>query len=196
MTPWEVGIPGIRLSDHQEGQVQIYRRWLARWNRRLNLTSIRSDAEIWERHFLESFWLAERFLARGVRVVDIGSGAGFPGLAMQLYRPDLRLTLIERDYRKWVFLRELARELALKVELFQGRAEHYPEWSQAWVATLRGLQPSTTLLRRLARHECPLLMLHGRQVVPALEAWSQQRSEKVPSSRNRFATLWQPPQES
>ena len=183
----------IELTDRQKKQAHSYCRWLARWNRRLHLTSIRGEAEIWERHFMESFWLAKRFLAREMRVVDIGSGAGFPGLAMLLYRPDLEMTLIERDYRKWVFLRELSRELALKVELFQGSAERYPDWGQAQVATLRGLQPSTLLLQRLARHECRLLVLHGRQVTAGLDAWSQLRSQRVPASRNRFATLFDPP---
>ena len=68
--------------------------------------------------FLEAFWAAQNFLPDKTPLGDVGSGAGFPGLAMKLYRPSLQVTLIEKSYKKVVFLREVSGKLGLEVDVF------------------------------------------------------------------------------
>ncbi len=82
---------------------------LLHWNRRINLTSVRKPREIVERHFGESLFLAARMPEVG-SVVDVGSGAGFPGLPLAVARRGLKVTLVESVGKKAAFLRECARE--------------------------------------------------------------------------------------
>lgn len=95
---------------------------LRRWNARLNLTAIRDEVEMVERHFCESIFLA-RHVPRETRTVfDIGSGGGFPGIPLAVLRPEIRVTLIESHQRKAVFLKEATRALP-NVEILAKRAE-------------------------------------------------------------------------
>jgi len=115
------------LSDSQLEAIQAYLDLLLRWNAKLNLTAIRDPEEIVTRHFGESLFAARRlFPAADSRVtaIDIGSGAGFPGLPLKLWCPSLNLTLIESHQRKATFLREVVRSLKLNsVSVLSERAE-------------------------------------------------------------------------
>lgn len=82
----------------------------------------REASRLWERHLLNSAALAE-LLGNGERVVDLGSGAGLPGIPLAIARPDLRVRLVEPQLRRTEFLREAAAELGVDVEIVRGRAE-------------------------------------------------------------------------
>lgn len=105
---------------------------LLRWNARLNLTAVREPEEIVRRHFGESLFAAARLFSSetalaGHWLLDLGSGAGFPGVPIKIYAPGLRLVLLEAKYRKAIFLRELARALRLRdSQVFSGRAQDFP----------------------------------------------------------------------
>lgn len=99
---------GVSLSGLQVAQILAYLELLLRWNRRINLTAIRSPEECVTRHFGESLFLA-RVVRVGGRLLDIGSGAGFPGLALKIVAPDLVLTLLEPVAKKRAFLKEASR---------------------------------------------------------------------------------------
>lgn len=99
----------MTVSDEVANRLEAHYRLLERWNARMNLTAIRDMEEAIDRHYAESLYLATR-LAPG-KVVDIGSGAGFPGAPIAMYRPELSLTLVESHARKAVFLRESTRDL-------------------------------------------------------------------------------------
>jgi 16S rRNA (guanine527-N7)-methyltransferase len=99
---------GVSLSDRQSDQLTSYLELLLRWNRKINLTSIRTAEESVTRHFGESFYLATVLDLRG-RLLDIGSGAGFPALALEILFPDLAATLLEPVAKKRAFLKEVAR---------------------------------------------------------------------------------------
>jgi 16S rRNA (guanine527-N7)-methyltransferase len=102
----------------------VYRDELRRWNRKINLVSFKTDEELASRHFLDSL-AALRFLPAGASVVDIGSGAGFPGCVIALARPDLNVVLIESILKKANFLRHLIRTLALgNLSVSHDRAEN------------------------------------------------------------------------
>jgi len=98
---------------------------LSRWNRVINLTGVHSMEQVVVRHYCESLFLALHLPAEAVSVVDVGSGAGFPGIPMAVVRPDCRLTLAESHARKVAFLKEATRDLP-QVRVYHGRAESLP----------------------------------------------------------------------
>ena len=133
------------LSAGQLEDISTYIDILLRWNRKLNLTAVRQPEHIVTRHFGESLFAAHRLFAgasdlRGVHLVDVGSGAGFPGLPTKLCFPELRVTLIESQQKKSVFLHEVIRVLTLAdIDVFSGRAEIFSAAS-ADVVTLRAVE--------------------------------------------------------
>lgn len=112
-----------QLNDEHIAQLYAHYCLLTRWNRRINLTTVRGLENIVLRHYCESLFLGGRLPSESVSVADVGSGAGFPGFPIAVLRPDCRFTLIEPHKRKAVFLRESARTLT-NVVVFAGRAEH------------------------------------------------------------------------
>ena len=100
------------ISGEKLSQVAAYLDLLRKWNAKINLTAIRGPEEIVTRHFGESFFAARHLLSSELSpssAIDIGSGAGFPGLPMKIWSPSIELTLIESNSRKTTFLREVAR---------------------------------------------------------------------------------------
>jgi 16S rRNA (guanine527-N7)-methyltransferase len=99
---------GVILPAPQAAQVLTYLDLLIRWNRRINLTSVPTPEECVTRHFGESLYLAKVLEIQG-RLLDVGSGAGFPGLALKILFPNLSVTLLEPVAKKRAFLKEVAR---------------------------------------------------------------------------------------
>ena len=180
---------GVSLNGLQRSQLCSYVSFLEKWNRKINLTSVDKSAELLRFHFLEACWVAETFLTSVQTLADIGSGAGFPGMVVKLYRPRTELVLIEKNYKKALFLTELSRELSLPLEVFSGSAESFPAWNRVDAAVVRALRPSPALLALLLANGVPLLILHGRKE-PSLKAWELVRREKFPLSANRWAALY------
>ena len=119
---------GFPLTAHQVAQFDRYRTELLRWNERINLTAITDDGEIIHKHFLDSLSVLEHIsLRKGDSVIDIGTGAGFPGIVLKIYIPDIRLTLVESSKKKASFLKFLVPQLDLHreitVEVLAERAE-------------------------------------------------------------------------
>jgi 16S rRNA (guanine527-N7)-methyltransferase len=114
------------LTDAHAEALESHYNLLVHWNRTLNLTAIRDLAEVVERHYCESIFLATRLPAGPLRIVDVGSGAGFPGIPVAVYRPDCSVTLIESHQRKAVFLKEATRSLP-NVRVLTRRAEQVDE---------------------------------------------------------------------
>jgi 16S rRNA (guanine527-N7)-methyltransferase len=105
---------GIHLSDHQLGQFAIYQRELAAWNAHTNLTAITSDEGVRVRHFLDSLTVARVVdLSAPLRVIDVGTGAGFPGLALKIAFPHLHMALLEATGKKLTFLRHVCAQMGI-----------------------------------------------------------------------------------
>jgi 16S rRNA (guanine527-N7)-methyltransferase len=103
------------LSERQAAQFLAYLELLLKWNAKTNLTAIRDPEQIVQRHFGESLALAAFALEDTsiATAADLGSGAGFPGLPLAIYAPQVRVTLIESQNKKTTFLKEVARALEL-----------------------------------------------------------------------------------
>jgi 16S rRNA (guanine527-N7)-methyltransferase len=158
---------GLRLTRAQVEALEWYSGELLAWNQRFNLTAITDREGIAVKHFLDSLTclLVMRPPARG-RVVDVGSGAGFPGLPLMIAQPEIRLTLVEATGKKAEFCRHVVRSLRLDaVEVIHARAEevgHMPGHRQAYDwAVARAVASMPVLVEYLL----PFLRLGGRAVV-------------------------------
>ena len=135
---------GIRLDGMQLAQFHRYHREIVDWNGRVNLTSVTGWEEVQTRHFVDSLTvitaLPKAVLSSGGRVLDVGSGAGLPGLPLKIAFPDLRMTLMDATAKKTAFLEHVTRVLKLDdVEVCTGRAEtlaHDPGHRESYDAVL------------------------------------------------------------
>lgn len=117
---------GMDLSPVQEEAFQVYAQELLLWNERINLTAIREPADMIRKHFLDSLTCtyAWREMEPPASLIDIGTGAGFPGIPLKILMPGLRLTLVESIGKKADFCRHIVDTLQLEnVEVITARAE-------------------------------------------------------------------------
>jgi 16S rRNA (guanine527-N7)-methyltransferase len=146
-------LEGARLSSTQLAQIATYTDLLLKWNAHINLTAVRDPEEIITRHFGESLFAARQLLSANATdqtVVDVGSGAGFPGLPLKIWCPGLSLTLAEAHQKKAVFLREVVRALGLSgVKVFADRADNLSERSN--LVILRAVERFEQILRVAAK---------------------------------------------
>lgn len=136
-----LGELGVAADSTQLAALTQHFRLLQKWNRHINLTAVSDTREIARRHFGEAAFL-HRELPRMVSAVDVGSGAGFPGLPFAIFRPDTAVTLVESKRKKTSFLQMTARAhsnvavCACRIEDWSGQAE--------W-ALIRAVNPATVL---------------------------------------------------
>ena len=116
---------GLALTSDQVNRLQAYLELLLRWNTKINLTSVRDADQCVARHFGESLYLTKFVQLEGC-LLDVGSGAGFPGLALKITFPGLHVTLLEPAGKKRAFLKEAAR--ACEMDLVEVRPERLGEF--------------------------------------------------------------------
>ena len=146
-------LTNARLPAGLYDQLGAYLDLLLKWNARTNLTSIQEPEEMITRHFGESLFAAAHLPLPVRSVLDLGSGAGFPGLPLQLLRPELAVTLAESQGKKAAFLREVIRTLGLPTQVHAARAEDLLGNQTFDIVTLRAVDNmprALTLARRLA----------------------------------------------
>jgi 16S rRNA (guanine527-N7)-methyltransferase len=145
--------PWVQLTEFQIDQLYRHYELLLQWNERMNLTTVRRGTEAVIRHYCESLFFAAHLPAPSdsVRVLDLGSGAGFPGIPMAVLKPGWQVVLIESHRKKAVFLRESARAI-LNVGVICERFENVSEKAE-WVVA-RAVDPQIVLyaVPRLARN--------------------------------------------
>jgi 16S rRNA (guanine527-N7)-methyltransferase len=133
------------LPPEQSASFSAYLELLQKWNARTNLTAIRDEEGILSRHFLESILCARALPAGLSTLLDLGSGAGFPGLPIAILRPTIAVTLAESQHKKAAFLREAIRTLNLSnVQVHAARAEALP--TRYACVTLRAVDKMTAVL--------------------------------------------------
>jgi 16S rRNA (guanine527-N7)-methyltransferase len=143
--------PYAALTADQLERLHEHFKLLRRWNAKLNLTRILDPVEAARLHYCESLYLGLRLPRGPLRIADVGSGPGFPGLPVAVLRPDCQVTLIESHQRKAVFLREATRALP-NVRVVARRAEDLardPQESFDWVVA-RAVAPRDVLNLPLA----------------------------------------------
>jgi len=155
---------GVDLPATAARRLLAHLALLEQWNRRFNLTAVRDVDTMVARHLLDSLAVA-RFV-RGDSLIDIGSGAGFPGLPLAVARPQLQVTLLDSRMRRVEFLRAVCAELQLgNVEVVRARVEDYRPARKFDTLTVRAFAPLARTLRltvNLHRPGARLLAMKGR----------------------------------
>lgn len=114
---------GLTLTEGQLNSFALFYDELVRWNKSINLTSMKNDVDITVKHFVDSLSLSP-LLGQGVSILDIGSGAGFPAIPLAISRPDLKITTIDSVNKKILFQKHVARLIGIQsVEALHGRVE-------------------------------------------------------------------------
>jgi 16S rRNA (guanine527-N7)-methyltransferase len=192
-------IPATELDDALLGSINVHLDLLVRWNQHMNLTALRSPEEMVLRHFGESLFAARQLFSRDAQldVFDLGSGAGFPGLPMKYWAPNLQLTLIEGHGKKATFLREVGRALHLSgLTVLNARAESISQ--RASLVTMRAVEKFDQVLVAATKLVAPggcLAILIGetqRERALALLPPGKITSCALPSSEQRILLTWKP----
>ncbi|HTS24734.1 MAG TPA: 16S rRNA (guanine(527)-N(7))-methyltransferase RsmG [Bryobacteraceae bacterium] len=174
----------VELSPKQVELLERHYERMVRWNRVLNLTSIDRLEEVVERHYCESLFLARRLPESGGKIVDIGSGAGFPGFPVAVLRPECSVALIESHQRKAVFLKESAREVS-NCRVIAKRAEEVMErfdWAISRAVSYRDLGKLSRLADRA-------MLLTGAEEPPRGLGFQWQSPTPLPWGKGRFLRI-------
>ena len=157
---------GLKLNPHQVRLLAQYEQELLVWNERFNLTAIRDLEEVRVKHFLDSLTCIQAMKdAPGKRIVDIGSGAGFPGLVLKIVYPGVQLTLVDSVGKKIDFCRHIVRKLGLEqVETLQERAENIGQSLAYREQYDWAVARAVADLAVLAEYLLPLVRIGGRML--------------------------------
>jgi len=163
------------LTTKQIDALEAHYNLLTHWNQRLNLTRIESVEDAVRLHYCESLFVAIRLPGGPLRIVDVGSGGGFPGIPIAIVRPECAITLVESHQRKGVFLREASRNLK-NVAVVTDRAENLKA-AYDWLVS-RAVSPDEVRKLKLANN---LALLVGAGEVPGFY-----RGEPIPWGASRY----------
>lgn len=173
-------------------QLAIYLELIKKWNNFTNLTAIRTPEDIVRRHFGESLFVGTH-LGACPTLLDFGSGAGFPGVPIQLLRSDIQVTLAESQGKKASFLREVARTLLLPTEVWAARVETMPETRQFHTVTLRAVDDMEAAIHEAAcraTHRVMILGTSKQAESPALSIqFNKAKVIPIPNSTDRVLLI-------
>ena len=164
--------------DKLQEQLKIYEEKLLYWNEQINLTAIKEPNEIKVKHFEDSLTILKHIkIPEGESFIDIGTGAGFPGMVVKLARPDLKVTLLDGHKKRFIFLEDLQNTLGVKCNNLHGRAEEAIKnlREQFYIATARAVAP----LNILSEYCLPYVKVGGYFVAMKAEIKEELEAAKV-----------------
>ena len=152
----------IHFSMEQTEQFFEYMKLLIEWNEKINLTAITEPEEIITKHFIDSLTIL-KYIKNDYKVVDVGTGAGFPGIPLCIMNPTIKMTLVDSLNKRLIFLQEVVNKLKLKnIEIVHGRAEELGQnikYRETFdIATSRAVANLSTLSEYLI----PLVKINGK----------------------------------
>lgn len=116
----------LEITENVYNKLELYAEYLVEYNEKVNLTAITEHRDIYIKHFLDSLMpLIYVDIPQGATLIDVGTGAGFPSIPMKLYRPDIKLTLLDSLNKRIIFLESLCDKLGINVDCIHGRAEDF-----------------------------------------------------------------------
>jgi 16S rRNA (guanine527-N7)-methyltransferase len=156
-------LTGYQISNNQLSQLTIFERELQAWNEKVNLTAIRTSQDIWTKHFLDSIsCLLVMGCPSSPSLIDIGTGAGFPGIPLKLIFPNMHLTLVESIGKKADFCRYIVKVLNLEnVEVLTTRAEELGQQPAYRESFDWAVARAVSELKILAEYLLPLVKIGG-----------------------------------
>lgn len=162
------------MSPDLSAKFDAYENLLRKWSKTINLVAPSTLSEIRRRHIIDSLQLSKYFPENASTLLDIGSGAGFPGLVLAMVSPDISVSMIESDERKCSFLRTVSRETSTPVIIHNARVENVNILAPD-VITARALSSLNSLLRMTRRWwiENPAISL----IFPKGENWTKEVGE-------------------
>lgn len=159
----------------------LYENMLLEWNQKFNLTAITEHGDIEVKHFYDSV-TAQKFLSEGASVLDIGSGAGFPGIPLKIVRDDIKIRLIDSVNKKVVFMNEVIKALGLKnAEARHVRAEDMDKNEKFDAVVTRAVAALSTI----CEYALPFLKKGGIMIAYK----SEKAEEEIINARNALETL-------
>ncbi len=181
----KASILSVRFSVEQMEQFYKYMNLLIEWNEKMNLTAIIEPSEIILKHFIDSITILKD-IKDDSTVVDVGTGAGFPGIPLSIMNPTLKITLVDSLNKRLIFLQEVIKELNLKnVELIHARAEEFgrnKKYREKFdIATSRAVANLATLSEYLL----PLVKINGQ----AISMKAGNASQEIEEAQKAIKTL-------
>ena len=182
------GLKRINLSYDEKKIIKIleYLKLLQEYNSHTNVTAIRNEKDIIEKHFLDSLLLQNLLKKEDKKIIDIGTGAGFPGMVLAIFNPDKNFTLLDSVKKKTIFLELIKEKLELKnVEIITGRAEELIDGRRESydVGLCRGVSNLAVILE----YEIPFIKVGGRflpqKMVGTEEVEKSENALKILNSR-------------
>ncbi|MEW6718413.1 MAG: 16S rRNA (guanine(527)-N(7))-methyltransferase RsmG [Chloroflexota bacterium] len=163
---------GLRLTPQHLTAFEVYARELMDWNRRFNLTAIRAQEEIRVKHFLDSLTVSLAFRGRPVdRVIDVGTGAGFPGIPLKIVFPHIQLTLVESIGKKAEFCQHMVERLKFKdVTVLYERVERVGQMPEHREQYDWALARAVAQLSTLSEYLLPLVHVGGYMLAQKAES--------------------------
>ena len=173
------------MNNEQKLKFEQFYQLLVETNKQFNLTRITEHDEVWNKHFFDCIELS-KYIPQNVKVIDVGTGAGFPAIPLAIVRDDIRITAIDATLKRVNFVNHVAKELNLQnLTCFHARAEewgHNTEFREGFdIAVSRAVAP----LRILAEYCLPFVKIGGKM----LAMKSQNIDEEVENAKEQIAEL-------
>ena len=170
----------IEVTEKNLNDLNIYKEMLLEYNKKFNLTAIKTEEDIYLKHFYDSLTLSKIVDLKGdLKLLDIGTGAGFPGLVLKIFYPNLEVTLLDSNHKKITFLEQVIKRLNLKnITCINTRAENLPDQYREYfdIVTSRAVAN----LRILCELSLPFLKIKGKFIaMKGLLKEELKESEKI-----------------